>query len=145
MLLGDSYWAYPADFWGSTAISYTGINQNIPQWIATGQAGWLLIGHPQAHSSDMPYWNDNGTPENPDDDYMASEVFMTDGGTVYNLEAVSGRGLNWLNTRGYRLDNQTQGQPWVGCENDFPDEVILMPWYGYCFEMYVPDKAWIIY
>ena len=145
MLLGDGYWVYPGDLWGSTAISYSGINQDIPQWIATGAAGWVQIGHPQATNSNMPYLYDNGTPGNPADDYIVSDVFMTDGGTVYNLEAVSGRGLNWLVTRGYRFNNQIQGQPSVGCEEDFPDEVILMPWYGYCFEMYVADKAWIIY
>ena len=147
MLLGDGYWVRPNTLWGETAIEYSGIDQGIPQWIGTVKAGWTQIGTPQSRDCRISYWDDNGTPENWDDDFVIwdAEVYLSDGAVVHNVEEASVRGLDWVNSLGWWLDNKAKNQWTIGTDEDVPYTTKMTPWASYFFQMHQTDKAFIIY
>lgn len=161
IVLGDGYWVWPADSNGvpqAWAVDYSGVNQSIPQWIATVQPGWLMIAQPQNTSRDMGWYSDNGT-ETLADDTWGGDAYMSDGANVRHLETVCPHPplgywadpptnsiplYDWLQTSGLWWDNQTQSQYDIGVASDWPTTTTLTPWYGYFFWMKTADKAWII-
>ena len=124
MLLGDGYWVLLDNAW---AVSYTGLAQEIPQWIASSAPeGWMQMALPQDHNTDT------------------TQIMMSDGGVVKSLQDASQWGANWVGSTGYWWNNQDQSGYDIGLPDDSPFTTTMTPWHGYQFLVHEPNRAWII-
>ena len=123
MLLGDGYWVLLDNAW---AVSYTGLVQHIPQWIATSAPeGWMQMALPQDHNTET------------------NTIQMSDGRVVKSLQDASQWGANWVWSTGFWWNNQDQSGYEIGLPDDSPTTT-MQPWRGYQFLVHEPNKAWII-
>jgi hypothetical protein len=109
------------------AVSYTGLGQEMPQWIASSAAEcWMQMAHPQDHETDT------------------ALIQMSNGGVVKSFFDASAWGANWVQATGYWFNNQDQSQYDVGLADDWPSTTTMQPWHGYQFLVHEPNRAWII-
>jgi hypothetical protein len=122
LIPGDGAWLYLDSDW---AVSYSGKNSTLDQWIGICASGWAMIGHPKNHNT-----------------YLA-DVQVHDGGAVYSMyDAVLTNG--WIDCAGYWWDNQSQGLMDVGIPDCWGSTDTLLPWHGYWMLAYQGDLALIV-
>jgi hypothetical protein len=119
---GDGAWLLLDNDW---AVSYSGKNSTLDQWIGICSSGWAMIGHPKDHNT-----------------YLA-DVKVHDGSAVYSMyDAVLTNG--WIDCAGYWWDNQSQGLMDVGIPDCWGSTDTLMPYHGYWMLAYQGDLALIV-
>ena len=124
MLMNDGYWVFLASDW---PVSYSGKTTTIPQWHAIPQAGESWIGLPKSTAIEL------------------EDVKLHDGGQVVSFRDADQNGLGWVQSTGFYWNNVEQSQYDMGLWDDWPSGGTTMdPWRGYIFQMFQPDKAWII-
>ena len=130
IILGDGYWL-TVPLTPSWEFTYKARVQNIPQWIAPGAAGKVLISNPV--NNQVMLDPTTMVPVQPKE----NGIMMSDGAQVVSFREarfpISGGSLGWIKTKGDWFYSYTQSWRTIGISTDFPNTKYMEPWMGVWF------------